>query len=137
MSGVSLALALMVVGLVGCMRPIRLDISSVPQASAAKVTARLTKGTTPPAPDACDLPCGVAIAPGTAGELTVRAPGYYPAVVSVTYEQMFPVTRSNAALLVVPLIERPARSSPPPDAPVEPDPAEAAGAAETPQADPR
>ncbi len=131
MSRVSLLLAAISIALTGCPRPIRLDID-VPQARTASVTARLTKGSKPPVPDTCDLPCGVAIAPSTGAELTVKAPGFYPAVMSVEYEQMMPVASRRAVRLVVPLIERPKPASPPASVPVVTEPGGAAVPDETP-----
>jgi hypothetical protein len=117
-----LAVVAAALALAGCARAIRLELD-VPETGAARVSARLTKGKTPPVPDSCQLPCGLSIEPSTSSELTVTAPGYYPAVVSVAYEQMLTASKGNVARLVVPLVKRPERTAAageaPPEAPAE------------------
>ena len=108
MPGVRVLPAVVLFGIAACVRPIRLDLS-VPQVREVTVSTRLTKGDKVATPDTCELPCGMMVAPGTTHELTLKAPGYYPAVMQVTYDQLLPVSGDNAAQLVVPLVERPPR----------------------------
>lgn len=112
------AYVLLVVALsqVGCFaNPMTLRIE-VPQQEPAEVSLRL-KGDTAMEPSHCQTPCSVNIARGsgirglTPYQLTLRAPGYYPATLELTYETVIRSASSTGskttAILVVPMEKRP------------------------------
>ena len=99
--------------LAGCAkRPIPLIIN-VPTSEPAEVTLRVLRGEkAAPIPDRpCKTPCSIVIAPDTEYEVTLRAPGYYPAgIEGLTYEQVqLSASLAREAFLVVPMQRRPAR----------------------------
>ena len=114
--------------LAGCAAPIRLHLD-VPQSNAATATVRLVKGDEPPTPDTCTLPCEIAIAPDTSCDLSVAAPGFYPAQMRLDYAQMMPVVNDDGARLVIPLVARPTNGTVPTPTP---SPTAAAAAAAVP-----
>lgn len=97
--------------LAACAKPIRLRVDVPNPAAAATVNMRLTEGKEAAEPVACSAPCDVSVSPDTTHELSVHAPGYYPAVMLVTYEHLrldTAATGQDDALLMVPLQQRPA-----------------------------
>ena len=102
---------------VGCLaNPMTLRIE-VPQQEPAEVSLRLLKGDTAMEPSHCQTPCSVNIARGsgirglTPYQLSLRAPGYYPATLELTYETVvrsaYSTGSKTTALLVVPMEKRP------------------------------
>jgi hypothetical protein len=99
------AITLLAPALGGCAQPVMLQITTL-QTAPASVGLRRTKGDgDPPIPQSCQTPCTASIAPNTTSEITLRAPGYYPAVLAVTYEEVRQAP--NPATIVVPMQERP------------------------------
>lgn len=99
-----IAITLLAPTLGGCARPVMLQITTLQ--TPASVGLRRTKGDgDAPIPQSCQTPCAARIAPDTTNEITLRAPGYYPAVLAVTYEEVRQAARP--ATLVVPMLERP------------------------------
>lgn len=93
---------------IGCAKPIMLKVDVMSPEPAA-VTLRLIKGDKAAVPVECQTPCQVAVAPKTAHELSVRARGYYPASMEVTYEQLMlniGAIGKKEAVLTVPLQRR-------------------------------
>lgn len=111
------AVGVIVLLIVGCAKPVRLQLS-VPQVSVAQAASRLVKGEDPPSPEQCALPCEVTIAPGTTNQVTLEAPGYYPASLEVAYDVVAMSLEGNGkASLVVPLYPRPEPPRDPPETP--------------------
>ena len=113
---VLLAIAL---GQVGCAaNPMTLRIE-VPQPEPAQVSLRLKSDATTELSH-CQTPCSVDISRGsgirglTPYQLTLRAPGYYPATLELTYEAVIRSATSAGtratATLVVPMEKRPERA---------------------------
>lgn len=105
----------MAVVYIGCAKPIILQID-VATPEAANLDLRLVDGLEAAKPDNCQTPCEIEIAPETTHELTVHSPGFYPARMEFSYEQ---VQRNAAAIgesegsLMVPLQRRPVRTPTP------------------------
>lgn len=105
-----------VLGLVswGC-APRALHVKPEPAAPAV-LHVRLIKGSEAAVPAECQAPCTIKIPHATTQELDLRAPGYYPATMEVSYGQIGQSRAVNdpdgAKLLVVPLQRRPAESPP-------------------------
>ncbi len=96
---------------IGCAgaRPLTLIVDA-PTPEPAEVSVHLVRGKeaarVPNHP--CTVPCPIVIAPDTEYQLTLRAPGYYPANVGpLTYEQVKYVLHWSERL-VVPMEKRPA-----------------------------
>ncbi len=106
-AGLLLAL-LLALAQAGCAKPVRINIHVLP-AEPATLDVRLTKGKgAAPKPDTCQTPCSVEIAPDTTTEVTLRAPGYYPAILELSYQNVLagPAHGAESGTLVVPLQKR-------------------------------
>lgn len=109
-------IALAVLGLVswGC-GPIGLHVQPEPAVTAA-LSVRMIEGTRAAVPAECQAPCTIMISHGTTQELNLRAPGYYPATMEVSYDQLRTARAvydpDGSKLLVVPLQRRPTESLP-------------------------
>jgi hypothetical protein len=99
---------------IGCARPLTLTVDA-PTLRPAEVSVRLVRGrdaaTVPNRP--CRVPCPIVIAPDAEYQLTLQAPGYYPASVGpLTYDQVMYLNQAFVARgslrLVVPMEKRPA-----------------------------
>jgi hypothetical protein len=89
-----------------CARPLMLTIDA-PSLQPAELSLRLLRGKDAAATlnYPCTVPCPIVVAPDSEYELTLRAPGYYPARVGpLTYDQ---VAIARHKRLVVPMQERP------------------------------
>ena len=94
--------------LCGCAKPIMVRID-VPDHHAA-VSMHLKEGNQTGGDQQCTAPCSVQIDPNTTHELSVRAPGCYPAVMEIDYMRALIAkgsTGTEQPILVVPLVKRP------------------------------
>ena len=94
-----------------CAKPIMVRIE-VPDHVAA-VSMHLKEGNQTGGDQQCGVPCLVQIDPKTTHELSVHAPGCYPAVMEIDYMQaMFArgSTGKDEPVLTVPLVKRPLRA---------------------------
>ena len=91
----------------GCANPIMLKLDA-PGIQGGTVRANRVYGDSPASPSSCSLPCGMLIAPGTAHDLHIEAPGHYPANFQVTYLMLLQEAAAGSgewkARLVVPLV---------------------------------
>ena len=96
----------------GCAEPIALHIRAEPPVPAV-VRVRLTLGKEAAVPAECQAPCSIAIPPETKQQLNMQAPGYYPATMEVSYEEVKLLEKGGSGddgvKLVVPLQPRPTR----------------------------
>ena len=102
----------------GCAKRPTPLIIDVPTSERAEVTLRVLRGKEaaliPDRP--CRTPCSIVIAPDTEYEVTLRAPGYYPAgIEGLTYEQVqLSAGLDREAFLVVPMQKCPLPEERPP-----------------------
>lgn len=92
----------------GCPKPIAMHIEVQP-AVPAMVRVSLAEGKEPAVPAECQAPCSVAIPPNTKQALNIRAAGYYPASMVVSYDQVMlsqGSTGGDGVRLVIPLQQR-------------------------------
>jgi len=104
------ALILGIVGstLLGCAKPISLQVETVGVEGAAMRTS-LVRGARSTVPSECATPCTIEVEPDTAHELRLEAPGHYPASFEISHEDLRKLTAGALgaeSVLHVPLIRR-------------------------------
>ena len=74
----------------------------------ASLSARLVAGTQAPIPAQCQTPCSIAVPDKCTYEISLEAVGYYPVVVTVSYDMVLNSVggADNKATLVVPMVPR-------------------------------
>ena len=100
--------AVLVLALTGCSAPkslaLRVDAGHV---QGAELSARSSVGKASATPDHCQTPCSLTIPVDSDQELTLRAPGYYPAVVVVPVDAVgLFVLQNPKGTLIVPMQTR-------------------------------
>ena len=110
------AFLLIMLGLTACTpATVMVEMAVLPVTPATAKIKRLAGDTTNQNPSSCPLPCAVTVGKGSNYEVSIDAPGYYPAVVQFDWEmalytsQALHLSSSNGidrTPLVIPLIQR-------------------------------
>src|SRR5213080_3199112 len=103
-TAVTIALSCGLIG--GCMRPAKLNIMVSPVVP-GEVSIKPAAGSDhDPTANVCALPCAVDIPFPSTYEFTIRAPGYFPATLEISWEAAAGYNQSHPeGTLVVPLQE--------------------------------
>jgi len=102
-----LALSLSVV-IAGCAKPIMLRVET--GLEPARLRTNVVKGDKPTVPTQCATPCDIQIARGTEQQMSIEAPGCYPAQFNINYTEVSALTagaQGAESVLRVPLQHRP------------------------------
>ncbi len=102
-------LALSISVFIGGCGPIMLRVET-PGVAPAQLQTHVVKGDKPTVPTECATPCDIQIARGTEHQLSIEAPGCYPAQFNITYENVRQLTagvQGAESVLRVPLQHRP------------------------------
>ncbi len=103
-------LALSISVFIGGCGPIMLRVET-PGVEPARLQTHVVKGDKPTVPAECATPCDIQIARGTEHQLSIDAPGCYPAQFNISYDDVRQLTagvQGAESVLRVPLQRRPA-----------------------------